>query len=73
MLQSHVIDIDGTFVGAALRTDHGYRFIATDLRVEALDGSIRPNLADIRRLARQLFLTGRFAPAADAATPRGAA
>jgi hypothetical protein len=68
MLQSHVIDIDGTFVGAAMRTDNGYRFIATDLRVEDLDGSVRPSLADIRRLARQLFLTGRFG----AATPQTA-
>jgi hypothetical protein len=63
MLQSHVIEIDGTFVGAALRTEQGYRFIATDLRVEELDGSIRPTLGDISRLARHLFLTGRFAPA----------
>ena len=63
MLQSHVIDIIGTFVGAALRTDSGYRFIATDLRVEELDGSIRPSLSDIRQLARQLYLTGRFGPA----------
>jgi len=63
MLQSHVIDIDGAFVGAAVRTDLGYRFIATDLRVEELDGSIRPSLSDIQRLARQLFLHGRFAPA----------
>ncbi len=63
MLQSHVIDINGTFVGAALRTDSGYRFIATDLRVEELDGSIRPSLSDIRQLARQLYLTGRFGPA----------
>lgn len=63
MLQSHVIDIDGTFVGAAMRTDNGYRFIATDLRVEDLDGSVRPSLADIRRLARQLFVNGRFGSA----------
>jgi len=62
MLQSHVIDIDGAFVGAAVRTDLGYRFIATDLRVEELDGSIRPSLSDIQRLARQLFLHGRFGP-----------
>lgn len=63
MLQSHVIDIDGAFVGAAVRTDLGYRFIATDLRVEELDGSIRASLSDIQRLARQLYLNGRFGPA----------
>ncbi|MGE0417062.1 MAG: hypothetical protein AB7O80_09675 [Acetobacteraceae bacterium] len=60
MLQSHVIDIDGAFVGAAVRLDRGYRFIATDIRVEELDGSIWPSLADVRRLARQLYVNGRF-------------
>src|SRR4051812_7351261 len=40
MLQSHVIDIDGAFVGAAVRLDVGYRFIATDMRLDELDGSV---------------------------------
>ena len=31
MLQSHVIEIDGAFVGAAVCLDTGYRFIATDI------------------------------------------
>jgi hypothetical protein len=60
MLQSHVIDIDGAFVGAAIRLDSGYRFIATDIRLEELDGTVWPTLADVKRLARRLFLTGRF-------------
>jgi hypothetical protein len=60
MLQSHVIDIDGTFVGAAVRLDNGYRFIATDIRLDDLDGTIWPSLADVKRLARRLFLTGQF-------------
>ncbi|MDR3535723.1 MAG: hypothetical protein P4L71_04405 [Acetobacteraceae bacterium] len=64
MLQSHVIDIDGAFVGAAVRLDTGYRFIATDIRLEELDGTVWPSLADVKRLARSLYLTGRFAPAA---------
>jgi hypothetical protein len=63
MLQSHVIDIDGAFVGAAIRLERGYRFIATDMRVEDLDGSIWPSLADVQRLARQLYLTGYFGKA----------
>ncbi len=70
MLQSHVIEIDGTFVGAAVRSDRGYRFVATDLRVEELDGSLWPTLADIRRLARQLYVHGRFGAAPP---PSGAA
>jgi len=66
MLQSHVIDIDGAFVGAAVRLDRGYRFIATDLRVEELDGSTWPTLADVRRVVGGLFLTGRLGSAAAA-------
>jgi hypothetical protein len=60
MLQSHVIDVDGAFVGAAIRLDRGYRFIATDMRLEDLDGSIWPTLSEVKRLARQLFQSGRF-------------
>ncbi|MBS0644275.1 MAG: hypothetical protein U1E70_21205 [Acetobacteraceae bacterium] len=64
MLQSHVIDIDGAFVGAAVRLDVGYRFIATDMRLDELDGSVWPTLADVKRLARRLYLSGRIiAPA----------
>jgi hypothetical protein len=68
MLQSHIIDIDGAFVGAAVRLDRGYRFVATDIRLDDLDGSIWPTLADIQRLARELYLTGRF-PRTNAAGP----
>ena len=60
MLQSHVIEIDGHFVGAAVRLDSGYRFIATDIRMDDLDGTIWPSLADVKRLARRLFLSGHF-------------
>ncbi|HEY4043614.1 MAG TPA: hypothetical protein VGM32_17445 [Rhodopila sp.] len=60
MLQSHVIDIDGVFVGAAIRLDRGYRFIATDIRLEELDQTTWPTLADVQRLARRLFLKGTF-------------
>lgn len=63
MLQSHVIVIDGTFVGAAVRLENGYRFIATDYRLEDLDGSVWPALADVQRLADRLFRTGRLAEA----------
>jgi hypothetical protein len=60
MLQSHVIDIDGNFVGAAVRLDSGYRFVAINIRVEELDGTIWPTLDTVRRLARQLFIAGHF-------------
>jgi hypothetical protein len=59
MLQSHVIDIDGAFVGAAVRLDSGYRFVAIDMKLDDLDGSIWPTLADVQRLARRIYLAGR--------------
>ncbi len=59
MLQSHIIDIDGAFVGAAVRLDTGYRFIATDMKLDDLDGSVWPTLADVKRLARRLYTAGR--------------
>jgi hypothetical protein len=68
MLQSHIIDFDGAFVGAAVRLDRGYRFVATDIRLDDLDGSIWPTLDHIQRLARELYLTGRF-PRTNAAGP----
>ncbi len=58
MLQSHIIDIDGVFVGAAVRLDRGYRFIATNMRLKELDQTIWPTLADVQRLARRLYLNG---------------
>ena len=67
MLQSHVIEIDGAFVGAAVRLDTGYRFIAVDLRMEELDGTTWPSLADVRRLADRLFRTGAFVAPPDPA------
>ena len=60
MIQSHVIEVNGAFVGAAVRHEHGYRFVAVDLRVEELDGSVLPSLADTQRLAASLLATGRL-------------
>jgi hypothetical protein len=61
MLQSHVIDVDGTFVGAAVRLDRGYRFIATNVKLDDLDGTIFPSLAEVRRLARSVYLRHQVA------------
>ena len=60
MLQSHIITIDGVFVGVAVRLDRGFRFVATDIRMDDLDGSLWPSLEHVQRLAGQLFRTGRF-------------
>ena len=62
MISSHTIDANGVFIGAAVRLGQGYRFVAVDLRVEELDGSIWPTLDDARRLARHLYTTGRLPP-----------
>jgi hypothetical protein len=70
MLPPHIIDIDGVFVGAVIRIDRGYRFVAIDCRLEELDSAIWPTLADVQRLARRLYLTGSFAGNATPENPR---
>ena len=57
MLQSYVIDVDGRFVGAAVRQANGYRFVAIDVRFDALDGTVWPSLAEVERTARHVALT----------------
>ncbi len=51
MDQSHVIEVNGVFVGAAVRMAEGFRFVAVDLRVGGLDGRMAGTLAETRRLA----------------------
>ncbi len=63
MFQSHVIEVDGCFVGAAIAYSGKFRFVAVDLRTEELDGSEWPSLADIRRVVRHLVVTGSLPPA----------
>ena len=62
MRSSHVIEIHGTFAGAAVSSANRFRFIAVDPRVEDLDGSEWATLADIRRVAGHLLTTGRLPP-----------
>ena len=50
MLQSHIIEVDGAFVGVAVRIDRGYRFVATDFRLEELDTLVWPTREDVRLL-----------------------
>ena len=51
MLRSHVIEVDGVFVGAAVQHGSGYRFVAVAPDVTCLNGRILPFLQDARRLA----------------------
>jgi hypothetical protein len=60
MLRSHIIEIDGVFVGAAVHIDRGYRFVATDFRLEDIDSTTWPTLADIRRVARRMIQATTF-------------
>ena len=57
MLQSHVIEVEGTFVGAAVRQGAGFRFVAIDGRVGQLDGAVSASLADTQRKAAALMVT----------------
>ena len=61
MLQSHIIDVNGVHVGAAIRLDRGYRFVAINYRLEELDSTVWPTLADVQRLVQRLYLTGSLA------------
>jgi len=63
MFQSHVIEVGGIFVGAAVRMPERFRFIAVDPRVEELDHSEWSSLADVRRVVGHLIHTGRLPPA----------
>ena len=65
MLQSHIIDVNGVHVGAAIRLDRGYRFVAINYRLEELDSTVWPTLADVQRLARRLYLSGSLAEPAN--------
>ncbi len=60
MIQSHVIEIGGTFVGAAIAASTGFRFRAVHAKVEELDESTWLSLDELKRAVRHLFTTGRL-------------
>ncbi len=59
MLQSHVVEVNGTFVGAGITTSTGFRFRAVHVQVEELDESTWHSLDELSRAVRHLFTTGR--------------
>ncbi len=61
MRQSHPIEVDGVFLGAAVEHELGVRFIAVDVRVTDMDQSIWPSRDYAYRSARQLFKSARLA------------
>src|SRR5690349_20578247 len=68
MLQSHAIEVDGASVGAAIRIDRGYCFVAVDYRLGELDKSIWPTLDDVQRVARR-YLKAATPPGPTPAVP----
>jgi hypothetical protein len=66
MYQSHIIDISGTFAGAAIAASGKFRFIAVDPRVADLDQSEWQTLGDVHRVVGHLLTTGRLPPAPNA-------
>ena len=63
MLQSHVIEVEGAFVGAAVRQRDGFRFVAVDPLLDELDGQLWPSLDDVRRQTRAAYFAVRYRPA----------
>lgn len=60
MIQSHVIDVSGVFVGAAIRSVAKFRFIAVDPRLADLDQTEWPSLSEVQRVAAHVIRTGRL-------------
>lgn len=58
MFHSHIVEVAGQVAGAAITAAGRLRFVAIDPRLEELDGSEWPTLADIRRVASHLITTG---------------
>jgi hypothetical protein len=54
--RSSVIDVFGTFVGAAIQRNEQFRFIAIDQRVQDLDGIEFATLQQVQSAATQRYL-----------------
>ncbi|GAB0116160.1 hypothetical protein [Acidisoma sp. 7E03] len=64
MKQSHVIEIDGIFVGAAARYGDRYRFVGVDSRLKEMDGQLFTALSDVREAASRTYRRAPYVPAA---------
>jgi hypothetical protein len=58
LVRSQVVDVDGVFVGAAVRETEGWRFVAVDERTRKMNGDCFPSLEAIRHHARVALLGG---------------
>ena len=59
MLQSHVIDVNGIFAGAAVRREQSFRFVAVHPALAELHHSEFLSLSDIRRTVANHLRQGR--------------
>lgn len=55
MKQSHVIEIDGVFVGAAAFYGDSYRFVGVHSRLKELDGHRFADLSQVREAASRVY------------------
>jgi hypothetical protein len=64
MRQSHIIEIDGVFLGTAARYGFGdgYRFVGVDSRLKPMDGLHFADLAEVRAEVTLAFRRARYAP-----------
>ncbi len=69
MHQSHIVEVNGAFVGAAITTPTGFRFRAVHIKVDELDESAWRSLDELTRAVRHLFTTGRLSAPQPVVTP----
>lgn len=62
MFQSQVIEISGVFAGIAITVPGKFRFVAIDPRLEDLDATEWPSVADIRRLVTAMMIRNGHLP-----------
>jgi len=61
MGKSRVLVVDGVFLGAVVCApgQAGWRIVAADERIRALDGCVTASVPEAERLARQSYLATR--------------
>jgi hypothetical protein len=59
MIGSQIVQIDGSFVGAAMPHDDGYRFVALDVLLDDLDGRTWPTFVALHSDVRWAFQQSR--------------
>ncbi len=60
MQSSKVVEVDGVFVGAAIRLPEGWQFVSADVRASGADGATAATFAGAQMLARQAVATARW-------------